>query len=844
VSQELTFGTYLKRLRASFGLTQRRLAERVGCAEVTIRKFEADELRPSGQLAERLADVLYISQDERLTFIRFARDVGDVSLPEPAPPPVQSQMRAVAPLPTPPTPLIGRAHEHATIVDLLCGNVRLLTLTGAGGTGKTHLALQAAADLQGVFPDGVWFVSLASTRDPRLIPSVIAQSLGIHESGNQDRLQLVMSHLREKRSLLVLDNFEHLLDAAPLVVELLAVPGLKLLVTSRAPLRLRGEQEFAIQPLPVPELHPTSRDALIENPAVALFVQRAQASNPAFALTADNADSVAAICVRLGGLPLALELAAPRLKLFTPQVLLARLNKPLSLLMGGPRDLPPRQRTMRETIAWSFNLLRPAEQLLFRRLAVLVNGGALETIAAVCNADDALGEQVVDAVTELVDQSLLLVVETTDEPRFAMLEPIREYALEQLEAIGEIETLRQWHAAHFLAVAEQAEAKLRGQHQQIALHLLEAVHDDIRAALDWCLGSEAETSRSSLATTHREPRTLSAEHVTLGLRLAGALWWFWELRGHAKEGMAWLARALSGATEPSIARVKAALGAGYLFDAQGDYASSAHYFEQCLSDATALGDRQCLAQSNIFLGLQLSRPYDENVRSNALLEAGVTLSREVGDGWFTAWGLYALGQNAFFRRELDQAHAYYTESLKLFEQLGDKLNMRLLLGNLGMVAEAKGDYPQATMLFEQGLDLYSELGNRRWFAWILHHLGGVAAAQGDGILARSRYEASLQLRLELEDRRGVVLCLDGLTAVTPLDRAPEQLARVCGMTEALWEQLCDQRSPADQARYQRTRDALGAALGEERFTQLLQLGKQFFQEHSLRQVVAEALASC
>src|SRR5215207_1559152 len=451
-------------------------------------------------------------------------------------------------LPIQPTPLVGREKEVADVCERLARpGVRLLTLTGTGGTGKTRLGLQVAAELTDEFEDGVFFVSLAAISDPEFVVPAVAGTLGVKEAGGQPLLESLEDYLREKRILLVLDNFEQVLEAAPMVSELLsAAPYLKVLATSRIPLRLYGEHEYSVPPLALPDPErPPSVERLTQYEAVRLFVERAQAAKVDFSVTNDNAPAVAEICHRLDGLPLAIELAAARIKLLTAQAMLARLGNRLKLLTGGARDLPERQRTLRSTIEWSYGLLEEDEKTLFARLSVFAGGRTLEAIEAICDAEGDLPVDVLDGVESLVDESLLRQEEGPGgEPRFVMLETIHQYAKEKLQESGESENLRKLHARYFLALAEEAEPRLRGPEDVEWLERLEAEHDNLRAALSWALErGEAE----------------------LALRLAGALWRFWEARGLYSEGHRWLEEALAKANGASAAaRAKALEGEGWL----------------------------------------------------------------------------------------------------------------------------------------------------------------------------------------------------------------------------------------------------------------------------------------
>jgi predicted ATPase/tRNA A-37 threonylcarbamoyl transferase component Bud32 len=559
--------------------------------------------------------------------------------------------------------LLGREQEVAAICALLSRpEVRLLTLLGTGGVGKTRLSLEVATQLQDAFADGVCFVGLATISDPDLVLPTVAHELGVQEGRVQSLLDHVKVALHDKQLLRLLDNFEQVAPAAVQVAELLAAcPRLKVLVTSRIVLHVQGEYQFPVPPLALPPLTQLpAGEVLAQYAAVALFLERARALKPDFQLTPANARPIAEICVHLDGLPLAIELAATRIKLLPPQALLARLSQRLTVLTSGPQDAPVRQQTLRTTIAWSYNLLDAEEQRLFRRLSIFVGGCTLQAIEAICQGRGDEAVNVLDTVASLIDKSLLHQTEQEgEEPGLAMLETIREYGLEMLTATGELETNRAAHAHYFLALAEQAQRELHGPKQTAWLERLEQEHDNLRAALEWALEDIADEQE--------------AERRELALRLSAALEAFWWMHGHFSEGRTFLERALAQSEgESTSLRASVLRAAANLAEGQGDHARADMLVQQSLALYRELGDTRGIANS-LFQVQGAAWRRGKLAEVITLMEERVRLMRQVGEPWEVGEALFYLADTVIMHGEYARGQALFEEALVLFRRAGNDL---------------------------------------------------------------------------------------------------------------------------------------------------------------------------
>jgi predicted ATPase len=685
------------------------------------------------------------------------------------------------------TGFVGREKEVAAAKELLLRqDVRLVTVTGPGGIGKTRLAVEVANGLVERFPGGIHFVSLSSLSDPGLIASVIVQTLGIREAGGQSPLKILKKNLLDSLSaplLFLLDNFEHLIQAAPTVAELLAMgPNLKILVTSRAALHVYGEHEFPVPPLALPDSRSVPPlEVLSKYPAVALFLQRAVAAKPDFELNRENAFAVTEICARLDGLPLAIELAAARVKVLSPSSMRTRLASRLQLLTGGARDLPQRQQTLRAAIDWSYDLLSPAEQKLFRRLSVFGGGCTLEGVEAVCNTKGDLDLDLLDGMASMVDKSLLQQVEQANgESRFVMLETIREYALEKLEASGEEALTKRAHAAYCLVLAEEEALEPSGAQGTEWIGRFALEHDNFRAGLEWLT------------------ETGDAEW---GLRLGTALFRFWEIREYLAEGRDRLGRLLklAGAAAPTKARTRALFAAGVLAGEQGDYASAETLISESQNIARQLGDNTGVAVSLNALAV-FARDRGSIAKARALFEESLALWRELGDLKAVARAVSNLANVVKLQEDYDRARSLYAECLSIFRGLGDRTGVAWSLNYQGDVARDQGDSAAARTLYEQCLAIFRELGDRWGIAGTLADLGSLAREQRDYPCAHSLYRESILIFQELDHKRGVARLLECFACSAAAQFQAERSLRLAGAAAGLRQNIGAPLTPAEQAK--------------------------------------------
>lgn len=775
-------------------------------------------------------------------------------------------------LPAQLTSLIGREQEVTDLCTLLQRpDVRLVTLTGTGGIGKTRLSLEVGTELLTAFSEGVYFVPLASINDATLVIPAIAHTLGLQHRYTErqqplaEHMEYLKTFLREKQSLLLLDNFEQVVGAAPDIAELLATcPGLKILVTSRAALHLSGEHEFPLSPLALPDgTSPLPIHELTQYAAIALFLQRAMAIKPDFDVTTANVQTIAMICRRLDGLPLAIELAAARIKLLPPQALLQRLIHPLNILTAGRQNAPERHQTLRNTIAWSYHLLNTVEQQLFRRVSVFVGSCSLEAIEALYSNHPDRTMLVLDGVSSLIDKSLLRQIEQGNEPRFVMLETIREYSLEMLNANGEERLTRHAHAVYYMTLAEESERELVGPQQAIWLERLEQEHDNLRAALDWSLQQDEGTHEKQ-------------QRMEIALRLVGALRRFWQMHGHLNEGQAYTEKTLSaseGILVSAQARAKALIAAGTLASIQNDYDRTEAYCRDSLLLFREIGDQEGTALS-LFLLSVVPMMKGDNVAARSLAEEALALFREMGALERVAWSLSTLGLLDTQEEKYDSARARYEESLAihrklsnkrgiaasllrlaqlLFVSMGDQAALHSLLdeglalnNELGeregianvyslsaQLAFRQGDISSARAQVEKSILLYREIGQRRALAESLVILARIALSQGERTEARVLYDESQEIARGLNHKWLIAACLEGRAGIAAEDGQLTWAVQLWGAADALRESIRVPIPRIERADYQRSIASARTHLGEKDFAAAWEAGRLMTPEQAI-----------
>ena len=847
-----TFGEQLRRLRMAAGLTQEELAEQSGLSVRGISDLERGRrTNPHYDTVRLLAGALALNDENRERLLAAARP----SKPSDAP---LAPPEFVPTFPVPLTSLIGRDDDARVVAQLLDqAGVRLVNLTGPGGVGKTRLALEVAGTLGPQFPNGVYFVSMAALRDPDLLLGTVVHALGLQETKSMPPLTRLTSYLHERRLLLVLDNFEHLLPAAPLVSSLLAAcPELKVLITSRMLLHLSGEHEYAVPPLALPEPgQPVDLERLRQIPAVALFVERLARSTPRSALAEADAPAIATICARLDGLPLAIELAAARARHLTLPELAARLQRRLPLLTLGQRDLPERQRTLRDTIAWSYDLLAPDVRRLLRWLSVFSGGWTLEHVEALCWGENGLPIDALDGLATLVESSLVRVERGADgRTRYGMLETIREFAEGELYVSGEDASVRHRHAAVMLAWSAQAERGLQSGERTTWSRIAVAEVDNVRAALRWSLDHRA-TERA--------------------LRISGNLDWFWDAVARDGEGWAWSQAVLAqdDVDRNGLGFARALSAAGALAWNMGEFQRSSDLLTEAVAHLRTLGERRSLGQALMNLGL--TRLYLGDVESSrACLHESVRLFEEVADRWSQGLALFVSGET-LLPYEMDAARAAYDRSLAIFRSIGEPWGVAHAITGLGGLAMRRREYATARELMEEALVLrrsvnnrhaiassltslgelarregndaraetylkeglrgFRDIGDAEHLAWTLYNLGIVALHRSDAAFAATIYAECLALRVEQGNAAEIAKTVAAVARVALLREDPERAIRLLGAAKAI-RVTHGVATPVDEDgdEERRTLFLAGEALGDVAVAQLFAVSRALSQPEAIQ----------
>ena len=910
---EVSFGEWLKRRRQVLGLTQEQLALQLNCSTSALRKFESEERRPSSEIVEQLAEIFNIPQEERKSFLRFARgdwqaiSSGDQEEAPWRASPVrgETQIETVSPkhnLPLQLSSFIGREKEQAEVVDLLAKH-RLITLVGAGGIGKTRLSLEAARAVLNAFPDGVWFIELARLSDPALMPQAIVTTLGLIGQAGCSPLMILTDFVQTKRALLILDNCEHLIQACAQLAETLlrACPNLHILATGREALGIAGETLYLVPALTTPDPVRVSLNILPDYEAVQLFVERAQSALAGFMLTHENAPAIAQVCRQLDGIPLALELAAARIRMMSVEQIASHLNDRFHLLTGGSRTALPRHQTLQAMIDWSHDLLSKPERVLLRRISIFAGGWTLEAAESVCWDEGIEKYEILDLLTQLLNKSLIVAErEQGKDTRYHMLETIRQYAREKLWEAGEGEILRQQHLAYFVDLAERAEPNLRAFDMVMWLDRLETELDNIRAAMEYALESDIEAQ----------------------LRTTSALLWFWHIRGHGNEGIDWLQHGLSiekaerGDKPPTPSR---AMIRGKALNAIGTLTGDTlprkitEYFEeslalfkelgsvgkqgmayalwglagrienretkkheQVLSLFQEIGDKFGVAQSltGISFLARLSGDF-ERARATAkeqlalrqeigdkdgianvqallgvtilqqgdyqqareLFEASLAGFREVGNTSYTGVVLSLLSEIALEQNDYEQAAKILQEGLSFAQNVGNLFIAARVLNNLGKLAWAQGKYQLAEKRFNEGINVCRKFDYKFEMAFALLGLGRVAQSQNDYATTRSFYSKVMVIGQEIDNGFIETVCLSAYVTLAVAQRKPDKAARLGGAVKKQIPSIPLQISPLERAEYDQAIAAARAALGEEAFAAAWEEGKKM----TLEEAVAFAL---
>jgi predicted ATPase/DNA-binding XRE family transcriptional regulator len=816
IGEPQAFGALLRHYRITAGLTQEALAEQAGLSVRGLSDLERGVRRlPYRDTVHRLVRTLGLHDADRTRLLSASRRVN---------PPHAAQHRDPKPcLPVALTSFVGR-HQELTNLQRVLETSRLLTLVGAGGVGNTRLAREVALGLAVADINGVVFVELAALSDPTLVPEAVASAVDVPEQPGWPLRQTLVDALRDRRLLLVLDNCEHLVQACAELVESLlrTCPEVRVLATSRQPLRVGGEVVWRVPSLSVPLLpHGVSREEVGRFEATQLFIDRVRAAVPGFEVSEQNAPAIAQICHRLDGIPLALELAAARVPTLGIVQLCGRLDDRFRLLTGGSRTVLPRQQTLRGTLDWSYGLLADGERRLFERLSVFAGGWTLEAAEAICAGEGIQRVEVLELLSQLIDQSLVVAEEQDGAQRYRQLETIRQYALERLEVGGAAETIRRRHAAYFTCLAEAAESELVGPSQIDALARLEREHDNVRAVLAWTTGE-----------------SLSDDVHNVGLRLAAAMAMPWHIRGYWREGQQWLEAALARVAEaPGLVRAKALNGAGWLAWDQGDYERANTLSQEALALSRRIGDSRSIAWSAGRLShvRWMQGHYEE---AAALATEAVALFRQLKAPWYIGWSLHQLGRVTHAQGDARGAAQYFEQSLTHFRHAGDRgFGMAFQFANLGDVARERGDHQEATELYEEALARLRELGFKQGLVHTLLSLADVSRAEGIQTRSLALQREALILCRDLGDMRGIAVSLEAFAGMAHSAGRFKPATRLLAAASALRDSVGCPLSPAHSRATDRTLAAMRAELGEHPFEAVWTAG----QAMSTSEAVAYAL---
>lgn len=845
---EVSFGEWLQRRRKAMGLTQEQLAQQISCSTSALRKIEAEERRPSEQLIEQIANAFHVPSSERASFLKFARGQSDAALAEvmDAAPWHKSILPAHSNLPTPLTSFIGREKEQMEILRLI-GKYRVVTLTGTGGTGKTRLALKIGEQLMGTYPNGVWLVDLAPSLDPLLVPRTAALALGLHDAPQGPLINMLCDYLREKEILILLDNCEHVLDACAQFADVLlkACPTLKILATSREALGILGEAVYHVPSLELPDPHPVlGRFGDFES--VRLFEERAQLARTDFSLTTKNAPFVAKICTQLDGIPLAIELAAARVNMFSAEQIAARLQESFHLLTVGNRTALPRHQTLQAAIDWSYGLLSPAERILLRRLAVFLGGWTLESAEAVCAGETIDAFAVMDLLSNLVNKSLVLLEQNG---RYKFLFTICRYAQKKLDEAGELEVIRQRHLMYFLAFAETNGTETRGSNQVAALQRLDEEYENIRAAMDWAIESgqveEATQIGTALAWLYWQSQALFQEayqkmmlilkhpHTTKeklfrAAALISAVFHGSFMAWNPKQAQAMINEAIeiaelageSGKTELAWAH---AIWGTCMIGKDNSMAEEA--LDRATSIARELDDKYLLANIAEFQGA-LASIQKEYSRAQEFSSECIKLFRELGNHWGVARALGNIGLVLYLQRDYQRAKRHLEEALAIHRNIADKNNLITIIGLLGQISALSANYGQAAEFMEENLLLAKDRGWPQKIGICTRDLAYLHLYQGDPVPALALFMESLSsFQNDDPDEIGLTIVGIALALFHLSSQNAERAAQLLGSTQSIIDEIGLDNLLYEEPQIAKTSNAIRKHLGEARYRKLESQGK-------------------